>query len=255
MIYLYVNPNKSLSAQILETFALGLAKNGVPYLLVRDGKYRNGPAVFYGVQKELLSVWEEVKLRGQEFWWIDNGYLLSKWHGGNYYRVTRNRVQLDGLERSPAAKSTDGARLRELKIEPHPWRQGGRPMIVLQSGWHYVLHGTRQDDWLRSVQIRMAKCGWPEAVIRSKDDAKERIHWDSVSAVVTHSSNVAVDALVQGVPAVCTNPCAGRYAPTGLNEWPTLPRPDRLPWLQVLADNQWTRNEIADGLAWRMLNP
>ena len=61
-------------------------------------------------------------------------------------------------------------------------------------------------------------------------------------AVVVHSSNVAVDALLAGVPVFCTVPCAAYrmgYADLSKIESPLYPD-DREQWAWNLADQQWT---------------
>jgi len=74
-------------------------------------------------------------------------------------------------------------------------------------------------------------------------------------AVVAHSSNVAVDALLLGVPVFVTDRCgARRCADTDLShiESPRMPD-DREEWAATLAAQQWTLEEMRSGLAWRML--
>ncbi len=252
MIYAYANVNKSNSLRMVDRFLQGAAVNGQKVTLVTDGKWRGGPAVFYGVQKELLPVWRACLAENAEYYWIDNGYIGSKWSGGTYYRITLNALQHYG------AGQTDGKRIRELGVQLAPWRvphHEARPLVALQSRWWYEFYGTTLDDWLTDTLSKMERSGWPEPVIRSKDDYAAPIDWGKVSAVVTHSSNVAVDAIMQGVPAVTTQFCAGGYADAKFSDWPNLPRPtDRYRWAGVLADNQWSLREIESGLAWRMLN-
>ena len=72
---------------------------------------------------------------------------------------------------------------------------------------------------------------------------------------MTCASNAAVEALLSGVPVFCTGPCAayrmGKPDVTEI-ETPALPD-DRERWARVLAANQWTLDEMADGTCWREL--
>jgi hypothetical protein len=74
-------------------------------------------------------------------------------------------------------------------------------------------------------------------------------------ALVTHSSNAAVEALLEGVPVFCTAPCAayrmGRPDVAAI-EAPALPD-DREQWAWNLARAQWTLAEMKSGECWRDL--
>jgi hypothetical protein len=57
--------------------------------------------------------------------------------------------------------------------------------------------------------------------------------------VVTWSSCAAVQALLDGIRVLCAPECCATYAD------------HRGTWAAVLADNQWTLDEIRHGAAWR----
>jgi hypothetical protein len=67
-----------------------------------------------------------------------------------------------------------------------------------------------------------------------------------VHLVVTHSSAAAITALIHGVDVHCDLSASASY----INH-----RPDKRPHLmQVLADNQWSLDELKQGKAWQWLN-
>ena len=250
MIYAYANPAKSGSVAMCERFVAGVKACGQPAKVVTDCVARlDGAAAFYGVQRELLNCWRAVRAIGIQTWWIDNGYFQSKWKGGDHYRITANGMQHSGNGQS------DGKRWAKLGIEIKPWRRGGwYVLIAQQSPWWYELHGTTIDAWTETAKDIAAD--WP-IKIRGKPTTKTLppIDWSEVKCVLTHSSNVALDGLVEGVPCLVTGNCAAK-ALAGDVDYRTLAQPDsRLEVFQVLADNQWTLKEIEDGTAWRMLNP
>jgi hypothetical protein len=253
MLNLYVNPKKSNSAAMLDAFAEGAVAGGASVRLVKDGKYA-GPqmAVFYGVQEETLSAWQSVRRTNTPYLFIDNGYFRSRWHGGDHFRITFNAFQDSGWGES------DGERWRALGLQIKPWRgigtNGARPLIALQTPWHYQLNGTSIDKWLGDVKRLARECGMPDPVVRGKDEAKQPIDWDTVSCVITHSSNMAVDAALEGIPSICTARCAGGYAGNDFAAWPDLKGGDhRERWAGVLADNQWSLSEIQNGVAYAAL--
>ena len=68
-------------------------------------------------------------------------------------------------------------------------------------------------------------------------------------AVVTDHSNSAIDALIQGVPIIMTNP-ARTYGKIENIESLDF---DPIPLLSALSYNQWTLDEMRSGKAWREL--
>jgi hypothetical protein len=245
MIYAYANPAKSNSLSVCEAFCRGVGSGA---MLVTDLKPRDGEAFFYGVQPPLLPAWNHVQANDLPYIYADNGYFKSRWQGGDYLRLTRNALQHTGLGQS------DGKRARDLGVQLRFRRRGGVPLVALQSEWWYKFNGTTLKDWLDETLSLMDKSGWPKPEVRSKDEAGTPVNWKGTCAVVTHSSNMAVDAIVRGIPAVTSgvSPAAGINT---LDDWPDLSLPpDIQQWVGVLADNQWTLTEIKDGTAWKALS-
>jgi hypothetical protein len=247
-MHCYLNPNKSGSRAMLEAFSLGCRKEGQACDIVTSDELLAGPAVFYGVDRVTLPVYLKVVKSGRDYYYIDNGYFNSKWHGGTYYRITRNRLQHDGLTRST------GGRWRELKIDVQPWRSGGKVVLIAQqSPWWYEWHGTSIDEWTQRALDLAAD--WPIEV-RGKPTTKELppIDWSNIKAVIAHSSNTAIDGLIQGVPCLVDAWYAAAFSLAGDWHTRTLRYPDnREAVFSALADNQWTVEEIANGSAWRWL--
>ena len=75
--------------------------------------------------------------------------------------------------------------------------------------------------------------------------------------LVCHSSGVAVDAMLAGVPAVTLHPASFVYpiCSHDLNEVDNPKMPNRTPWFSRLAYCQWTLAEIARGDVWRHFQP
>ena len=75
--------------------------------------------------------------------------------------------------------------------------------------------------------------------------------------VVCHSSGVAVDALMAGVPAITLHPASFVY-PICSHELSEIENPkmaDRIAWFSRLAYCQWTLAEIKSGEVWRHFQP
>lgn len=251
MIYAYANPKKSGSVEMCEAFVAGAQAAGRKAEVVTDGELRApGEAAFYGVQKELMDCWRRVAKLSLPYWYIDNGYFWSKWAGGDCYRITKNRLQHNGLGES------DGKRFSMLNLEILPWRRGGTHVLIAQqSPWWYEWQGGSIKEWTDHAEDIVRD--WP-AVIRGKPTTKTLppIDWAKIKCVLTHSSNVAIDGLLQGVPCLVTSEYAAARTLAGCVETRTLNFPDnRREVFNVLADNQWTLEEIRKGVMWRTVKP
>lgn len=219
----------------------------------RDPSVGSGIAVFYGVTAGYLDFFRQVVREKRPYVYIDNGYFNSKWHGGAHYRLTRNAPQHLGSGAYP----TD--RWRALGIELQPWRRtGSHVLVACQSEFWYVRHGTTMRTWCDYVRAKLA-LHTTRPIVFSYKPVKGAVGLPSKHglagcwAVVTHSSNVAVDAIVAGVPAITLNECAASaMSRPDIGFIENLHYPEdvvRYEWACNLAANQWTVNEIRDGMA------
>lgn len=251
MITAYTSDHKH-SKTVCEAFAAGCgAPIGPPYPL------RRGDVFLYGALRGLLITLQNAQREGRTWYYADNGYM-RRGHYDGYYRVTRNALQHDGS----GTASSD--RWRSLGMTIEPWRTGGRHIVVCPpSRLFATLFGFNADHWLRDVV----------ATIKANTDrpirVRRKMSWTEVKApmaplqedlqnawaLVTHSSNAAVEAAMAGVPVFATDQCgASRVALSDVTKIEKPIRPDdREEWLSVLAANQWTLDEMRSGLCWRML--
>lgn len=215
---------------------------------------RDGAAFFYGVDESNLQVWREVVQRGSPYYYCDNSYFDQTRQ--SYFRVTKNRLQHAGLGQS------SGERFARLGIQIEPWRSGGSTIVLCPQSAHFMKNVVGAGkDWVDET-LEALKSITPLAVkVRpwKADKAKlaSTLHDDLVDAraVVTWSSAAAVTALLDGVPVVTLGQCAAEPLAGPLHQVESLPRPaGRLTWASVLADNQWTLDEMRTGVAWRHLN-
>lgn len=244
-------PGKRKAAKLLTAFTRPARGVVMPVDRIRRARLGADLWVFYGVDAVTLPLFEVAAARGS-YVYIDNGYLRSKYQGEvhPFYRITRGAPQHSGIGRS------DGRRFADLGVTLSPWREDGRHVLIaLQSEWWFSRHGLNRADWLFTVQSFIKRRTGRPVVVRDKPpriDLVRPIAEDLRGAwcVVTHSSNVAIDAIVAGIPAVvfgvsAAAPMAGRTLEDILD--PPVSG-DRLNWCGVLADNQWRMHEIGEGL-------
>lgn len=76
-------------------------------------------------------------------------------------------------------------------------------------------------------------------------------------AVITYNSNLAVDALIEGIPAFSFDEGSMAYEVTGhsMMDIENPKGPSRQQWFNNLAYAQWTFEEMELGLAWRHIKP
>lgn len=205
-----------------------------------------GAAVFYGVRAATRHLWVQAESSGRDRLYIDNSFFDCVRE--RQFRVAKNAIQCTGLGQS------DGKRLRALGVSLKPWRSGSHILVCVQSQ-EFMGLVAGDSGWLGRMTKALQSVTDRRLVIRSKADGEPfQSALRGAHAVVTYSSAAAVEALVAGVPVVCAETCAAYPMSTPLAEIETPRTPDREQWAAVLADNQWTLDELRRGDAWRALN-
>lgn len=226
-------PGKMKSKMICEMFATG-APHGA------EGH------VFYGVTEGNLDAWRKVTERGLPYWYIDNSYFDKV--RGVQFRVTKNALQHSGI-----SFDTTGERFAALGVEVQPERTVTsvvpRVLAVHQSDQFMNLI-VRNPHWMSHTLALMPEFGmaqhrrWASDKVKLSQTLQQA--FAEVDLVVTHSSAAAVGAVLAGLQVVVSHMSAA-YAIYTKAEW------DRRQWAGVLADNQFTLDEMKDGTAWHML--
>lgn len=219
-----------------------------------EGRLRPGAVAMYG-DPALWPLLYRARAEGRPWVYADNGYF-RRGHWDGYFRVTRDAFQHDGVAR-PGDDGNHGTRWRRLGLAIAPWRSGGRHVLVCPPGEAWARgHGFNAAAWLESTLSRLRHHTDREIVVRFKPQGKrhgmptlaEALR--DCHALVTRESNAAVEALLAGVPVFCTHRCAA--SAMGCDDLARIETPftggDREGWAEVLADNQWTIDEIRAGM-------
>lgn len=186
---------------------------------------------------------------GRAWWQIDNGFWdASDYRQQGHYRVTYRSLSPVLLDPAPM----DRPDLPTLA----PWRENGRYVLFAHPGDGFgVALGLDMTEWIWRAWDGLRRQTKRPLMIRPKI-CRRPLATDLCGAwaLVTHSSNVAVDAVLAGVPVFveATSPAApvARIGLSGI-ERPALL--DRGPWLRSLACQQFTLDEMRDGTAFRCL--
>jgi len=200
--------------------------------------------VFYGVNESNVTEWRQIRARGEPWFYIDNSFFDSV--RGLQFRVAKNRIQT-----YVGSKHSDGKRFTALGLEIKPWviRPEGYSLVIEQSP-SFMKCVADDPSWLkrmfeqlpRPVKIRR----WSPEKLRQQSTLLK--DFTGTKMLVTHSSAAAVTALLEGVPVGVSTMSAIAETPTGTS----LEQRQRV--LGVLADNQFTLEEIKEGKAWALLN-
>lgn len=188
-----------------------------------------------------------------------------------------------------------GNRCKDLKTKLRPWKtEGDKILITGQVPWDSNVQGlytgenrrNRRDvsgayiEWLKEIFQEISEMGYKEDIVfrphpylleidkdftgkyasaipkeywSSSDSIKEDLK--NAKALVTFNSNSAVDAIIEGVPAIVGDKgsMAWNVANHSIQDLSDLKMPDRVSWLNDIAYSQWNINEIKKGYWWNHL--
>lgn len=209
------------------------------------------PFVVWGQEWTAMRAIPKAVAQNRPFWHIDNGFWNpARGTSRGYYRFTYRSMTPVYLP-----EDTDFQFPTARLI---PWRKNGRHILLAMPGIHFGMAlGIDVKSWCDGiVSIVRDICGETgrPLVIRERNERRNlRDDLYNAWAVVTHSSNVAVDAAINGIPVFVqpTNPAA----PVGRLdldlENPITPGRNR--WMKSLASQHFTLNEMQNGTALRFM--
>ena len=250
----YGKESRSKHEKMFKRLESGLSVHGVELRWAANpNRMELTEGVFYGMSEENIQSLRSYQGSDYSYYYVDNAYFGRR----NFYRITRQRLQHDGMG------SSDGKRFRKFEIEIKPWRSTGEVILLaLQSELWFQLHDFPIHDFVGHVTSTLGRFTDKEVVVRFKpppnkiDPVSFLDVLRNVYAVVTWSSNAAVQGVLEGVPAFTWVDCAASTMGTrDLSRINEPPMPDgRLEWASVLADNQWSSSEISRGVWWEKLS-
>ena len=197
--------------------------------------------------KKLLSI-------ARNFIFVDHGYFMrssgpASWDG--YFSVCVNEKW------ATDKREYNWNRFNSLGIKLKKWRKSGDHIVLIPPSHHildYLEHGSERGDVLVYDVSRDWESRTVEEIRRHTD--RKIVISDKVNAplsdclqnawcVVTSFSNAGIDAMIEGIPAIFTNP-QRRMGELKDIEDPPVDRE----FFKMLANNQWTIKEIKKGKMW-----
>jgi hypothetical protein len=243
VLYCCITPERERkTARIMEALAAGC--NGE--VCIGDPPAGAEPFAVWGQEWLALRIIPRALKSGRPFWHIDNGFFLPA-NGGveGYYRMTYRGMAAVYLPEAPLVRS------QLLRPNMAPWRSEGRHVLLALPGESFGLAaGVNVPRWREGIRDRLRAATGRPIVVRPKGDPVHLSrHLRRCWALVTHSSNVAVDSVLAGVPVFVaeTSPAV----PVGRVDL-DIDRPDmppREPWWRSLMWQQFALDEMRSGLA------
>lgn len=243
MIWLCVTPERDIKTRrLMVALAAGLPKARI---ILGDPPAGTDPFVVWGQDWLALRIIPRAVRDRRPFWHIDNGFHLpARGSAHGYYRMTYRSMSPILLAHPPQLR-------RGLDVAMRSWQSaGGHVVLALPGSAFGRAVGINVAAWIGAIQARLQGATHRRVVVRPKE-ASHALARDLAGAwaLVTHSSNVAVDAVIAGIPVFVepTSPAA----PVGRLdldiENPIYP--DREQWWRSLMAQQFTLAEMADGRA------
>lgn len=224
-------------------------------------------AVFYGLAEGLSKVMDDYSSHAKAVY-MDLGYwhrrITGKYDG--YHKVSVNsRHPTKYFQREKHSP----ARFKQLGLAIEPWRKNkdGHILVAGMSAKAAIAEGLDPEIWERNTIhglslhtnreiIYRPKPNWSSArPIRGSTIQRKVELVDALKgchSVVTHHSNVAVDALLAGIPTYCWHGIATPLSLQNIHDDPVYPE-GREQWAWDAAYCQWSVDEMSKGLPWKHL--
>lgn len=207
---------------------------------------RHDVGVIYGwFHREVLRAYPQ-------FMYADLGY----WRRDTHYRVAVG----DWSPHRYIDQGMSSARLESFGVRVASWRSGEEILIAGASAKSAAQHGYRYMEWerriVRQLEGRLMYRPKPKDPNRQPipgtmlDTRPADVALDKAGFLVTHHSNMAIDALVAGIPVHCVTGAAAAFSvPIDA----VAQRSGREQFLADVAWQQWSLAEMESGDCWSYL--
>ena len=232
-----------------------------------------GSVLWRGRMQGYKSVWERYRNAGKPVVVLEVGGLR---------RNVSFKIGINGINRDAdfANQIFDDKRWPLFGHELRPWNPTGDLIVICgQHDTSHQWHGLpRMEKWIeqqiteirrhtnRPILVRPhprniigfnetkftnVKVRLPKRDYRTYDDTDFKATLGSTWAVVNHSSNPAMEAVMKGIPVfVSQSSLCHDVGNTSLADINTPAMPNRLNWANKLAYTEWFEDEIEKGLPW-----
>ena len=229
-----------------------------------------------GRMQQYQRIWNEYRKNNKPVIVIEVGGLR---------RNQSFKIGINGINRDAdfANQEFDNKRWPLFKHTLQPWNPSGELIVIC--GQHDASEQWRgmpkMENWIRQqiIEIRRyttrpilvrphprnqisfnekdfenVKIRMPKRDHRTYDDTDFRATLERTWAVVNHSSNPAMEAVIKGIPVfVSASSLCHDVGNTELRDINTPAMPKRTNWANQLAYTEWFEKEIEQGLPWKRI--
>tara|TARA_X000001036_G_scaffold429429_1_gene460632 strand:+ start:315 stop:1124 length:810 start_codon:yes stop_codon:yes gene_type:complete len=223
----------------------------------------------YGILAGSGEIYKWCEKENKNFYFMDHGYFTNAHNHPHWLRITKNKHCQNILQEKPTDRYE-----KYFKQDIKPWNKGKKILVLPPT--NAIANFFNVTDWLsktlkilkdntdREINVRekpynpTIEIDHVGATVKVDKPTvhKGNIDWQDYYATVTYNSNTMIASLANGVPVFCDkiNSAAAPISETDLSKIETPKYGDRIALFSSLAYNNWTLQEMANGIAWRMLN-
>jgi lipopolysaccharide biosynthesis glycosyltransferase len=243
---------------ILKSFVMGVNGTVSTY---EDEKNSDSALVIRGVGGGSRKAIQECQQTGRDFYTVDTGYF------GNVKSKVLHRVTKNDLQNCGPIIDRPMDRAKQFGYKFKKFTPGSKILICPPSLKVMDLFGQpNPEEWVKLVTAEIRKYSDRPLEIRMKPNRTERVTTKTMQAalqedihcLVTYNSIAAVEALMEGKPAIVLGPnAAASIAETKIEniDKPKIPtRQEMDAFMAHLAYCQFTVPELRSGFAWETVN-
>lgn len=219
------------------------------------------PSLSYGFLRGTAEIYRACAASGVDWYNIDKPFFGFK-HTSGYYRVGRRHLQPRFSSR--LVGQLDQGRIRSCRISLRPWTMrrvltAGSVLLCPPTDALSAFYRIDVGAWIQQKLAALPEPVRSRVVIRRKHDPSP-LHeaLEAASLVITHSSNVAIEAIAAGIPAIADEGFVRSWNGLAIDDPESLAfdqrELDRMELLTQAVWNQYTLAEFGEGFAWRSLS-
>lgn len=274
----YFGSNRLRSDVVLAAWTKGLARFGLTLPVKPEHRYAGveaDVAIMYGLWGNNRQALKDYAAAGRTAVLVDLGYW-GRLDGGKlfgFHRLSVNATHPTAYVQRVKHPADRWAYFNRVVKPPRPAMQRGQAILLCgmssKAAWVY---GLGAEEWEKAAVKCLRVHSDREICYRPKPSWKEAepiagTTWafdkgpleralETSWAVVTHHGNASLDALLEGVPALCADGPASLLCSQGFEAIEVPRQPDAVDVEQLCRDVAYTQykvDEIAEGKAWRYL--
>ena len=194
--------------------------------------------------------------KGYPFWFIDSGYTNFLEPNKKWHRLVRNHLHYGKFFKAPVD------RLGIFKEFPKKWKTDGEYIYVIEPGpFAAGIFHVDLETWKYDIEKELRKFTDKPIRFREKAPKNERSNLykellnEDYYCTISINSNAATESIWAGVPAITldrhiSNPVTANK----VSDINNLYRGDLANWLCMLSYSQFTKTELMDGVAKRIID-